>query len=198
MIKLAIFDMDGTVVESHLDWAEIRRVLNINSNILKEIYKDNRVDHKKLQKLEQYEGENTLKATPIRGISDFLSHLKKQNIINVLATNNNKKNTEFLLNMFDLPFDSVLTREKKMWKPSPEPFFYMMDLFHCKQDETISIGDSHYDVIASREAGIENIFIIKNKKQLPLNDTGDIVFFKDFFELKNILDEAFSINTSSE
>ena len=198
MIKLAIFDMDGTIFESHLDWEKIRRDLHIKINILKEIYKDNRVDHKKLQKLEHYEEENTLKTTPIRGISDFLSYLKKHNIINVLVTNNNKMNTEFLLDKFDLSFDSVMTREKKLWKPSPEPFFYMMDSFHCEQHETISIGDSRYDVTASKDAGIENIFIIKNKRQLQLSNTDNIVFFSDFLELTNILNAAISKDSSSE
>jgi HAD superfamily hydrolase (TIGR01549 family) len=192
MIKLAIFDMDGTVFESHLDWEKIRRDLRIKSNILQEIYKDNRVNHKKLQKLEQYEEENSLKTIPIRGISGFLSFLKKNDISTVLVTNNNKNNTEFLLKKFDLAFDSVMTREEKLWKPSPEPFFYMMDSFHCKQDETISIGDSHYDVMASKEAGIEHIFIIKNERQLQLTDTDNIVFFSDFVELKDILFASFS------
>ena len=41
MIKLAIFDMDGTVFESHLDWKKIKEILGVKSgNILKEIYKD--------------------------------------------------------------------------------------------------------------------------------------------------------------
>ncbi|MCK5055288.1 MAG: HAD family hydrolase [Candidatus Aminicenantes bacterium] len=198
MIKLAIFDMDGTVFESHLDWEKIRRDLGIKSNILKEIYQDNGVDHKKLKKLEGYEEDNTLKTVPIRGISDFLTFLETRGITSVLVTNNNRKNTDFLLNRFDLSFDSVLTREKKMWKPSPEPFLFVMERYRCKQEESISIGDSHYDVLASREAGIKNIFIIKNKRQLKLSDTGNIVFFSDFLELKYVLNEAFSIDSSSE
>ena len=42
MIKLAIFDMDGTVFENYLDWLQIRKELDIKQggNILKEIYKD--------------------------------------------------------------------------------------------------------------------------------------------------------------
>ncbi len=39
MVKLAIFDMDGTVFESYLDWKKIKTELCIeNGNILKEIY----------------------------------------------------------------------------------------------------------------------------------------------------------------
>ncbi|UCH93486.1 MAG: hypothetical protein JSV88_24885, partial [Candidatus Aminicenantes bacterium] len=74
MIKLAIFDMDGTVFKSHLDWLKIREELNISpgGNILGEIYKNNRVDKIRLEILENYEHENTLKTEPIKGIPGFL------------------------------------------------------------------------------------------------------------------------------
>jgi FMN phosphatase YigB (HAD superfamily) len=80
-----------------------------------------------------------------------------------------------------------MTREMNMWKPSPDPFLNIMNRFKCKSNETFTIGDSHYDVLASRQAAISNIFIIKNSKPLQLKDTSDLVFFSDFFELKNIL-----------
>ena len=39
MFKLAIFDMDGTIFESYLDWTKIKLELGIESNILKELNK---------------------------------------------------------------------------------------------------------------------------------------------------------------
>ena len=125
MIKLAVFDMDGTVFTSHLDWLKIREELNIppGGNILKEIYNNNQVDKKRLEILESYEKENTLKTEPINGIPDFLFYLKKRNIATVLLTNNNRENTHYLLDKFDIEFDLVMTRELKLWKPDPDAFF---------------------------------------------------------------------------
>ncbi|MCK4766153.1 MAG: HAD family phosphatase [Candidatus Aminicenantes bacterium] len=189
MIKLAIFDMDGTVFESYLNWAEIKENLGIESNILKEIYKNNRVDRVKLAKLEGYEEENTLRTAPIKGIAGFLSFLKSRPVDTALVTNNNKKNTAYLLENFSLRFDTVITREKKLWKPSPDPFFHVMDLYRRDVKETIAIGDSHYDVKAAKEAGIANIFIIKNEVSQKLSDN-DIVYFKDYHDLKKILESG--------
>lgn len=188
MIKLAIFDMDGTIVESHLDWVKIREDLDINikSNILKEIYRDGSVDQERLAKLERYEDANTLKTKPIKGISNFLSFLKSRSVNTALVTNNSKKNSEFLLNKFDLSFDMLITREMRLWKPSAEPFLYVMERFRCDRQETISIGDSRYDVQASREAGIKNIYIIKNESAILPEDIDHITFFSDFFELKDM------------
>jgi HAD superfamily hydrolase (TIGR01549 family) len=190
MIKLAIFDMDGTVFTSHLDWLKIREELNIppGGNILKEIYKNNLVDKKRLEILENYEKENTLKSEPINGIPDFLFYLQKRNIITVLLTNNNRENTHYLLDKFDIKFDLVMTRELKLWKPDPEAFFYAMKKTGYTAEETISIGDSHYDVKASRRANVPYIFIIKTPRSISLhNENPDFILFNDYIDLKNII-----------
>ena len=192
MIKLAIFDMDGTVFTSHLDWLKIREELNIppGGNILKEIYNNNQVDKKRLEILENYEKENTLKTEPIKGISDFLFYLHKGNISTVLLTNNNQENTHYLLHKFHLEFDFVMTRELKLWKPDPDAFFYAMKKTGYMPEETISIGDSHYDVKASQRANVPYIFIIKTSRSLSLQkENPNIILFDDYIDLKNIIKE---------
>lgn len=186
MIKLAIFDMDGTVFESHLDWSKIKEEMGIkDDNILKEIYKDNSVDHVMLEILEHYEEINTEKTEPIRGISRYLHFLGTRNIKTALLTNNNKKNADFLLRKFNLNFDTMITREMKLWKPDPDAIFYLMDLYNCRSDEIISIGDSHYDIKASKAANISNIFIIQ-KTGTILHEDKNIYYFDDYFHLKEI------------
>ena len=191
MIKLAIFDMDGTIFESYLDWPRIKEELDINTkngNILKEIYKENGVDYERLQTLESYEEYNTLKTKPIKGISECLKYLESRDIKTALITNNNKKNTDFLLRKFNLGFDTVITREMRLWKPGPDAFFYVMKLYNCKADEVISIGDSHYDIKAPKGANIPGIFIIKKETgSLPVDvDDSEVIYFNDFFHLREI------------
>jgi HAD superfamily hydrolase (TIGR01549 family) len=190
MIKLVIFDMDGTVFTSHLDWLKIREELNIppGGNILEEIYMNNQVDKKRLEILENYEKENTLKTEPIKGISDFLIYLQKGNITTVLLTNNNRENTHYLLYKFDLDFDMVMTREQELWKPDPDAIIYAMKKTGYTPEETISIGDSHYDVKASRGAHVPYIFIIKTPRSICLQKANpEIVLFQDYFDLKEII-----------
>jgi HAD superfamily hydrolase (TIGR01549 family) len=192
-IKLAIFDMDGTVFESYLDWSRIKEELNINKkngNILKEIYRENRVDYDRLQTLERYEEQNTLKTKPIKGISVCLGYLESRGIKTALITNNNRKNTDFLLKKYHLDFDTIITREMRLWKPDPDAFFHVMKLYNCMADEVFSIGDSHYDIKAPKAAAISNIFIIK-KETGPLpgsGDDNDVIYFNDFFHLREILE----------
>ena len=192
MIKLAIFDMDGTVFTSHLDWLKIRNELDVppGGNILEEIYKDNRVDKKRLEILENYEKENTLKTKPINGISDFIIFLKRENINTGLLTNNNRENTYYLLDKYHLDFDLVVTRELKLWKPDPDALFYTMKKTGCTPQESISIGDSHYDIKASQRANVPYIFIIKTPRSISLQkENPGIILFADYIDLKNIIKE---------
>lgn len=185
--------MDGTVFENYLDWLRIRKELDIKQggNILKEIYKDGRVDTVRLELLEKYEADNTLKTKPIKGISECLCYLGTREIKTALITNNNKRNTDLLLDKFNLRFDTVITREMGLWKPDPDAFFYVMDLHNCAGEEVIAIGDSHYDVKASRAANISDVFIIKNENRgVPIDENG-VTFFYDFFHFKEILESRF-------
>ena len=190
MIELAIFDMDGTVFESRLDWLKIRKELAIQpgESILAEIYKNHRVDQRRLEILENYEKKNTLEALPINGIADFLTLLQREEVTTVLLTNNNRENTTYLLEKFNLDFDMIITRELKLWKPDPAAFYYIMNKFRCNSGETISIGDSHYDVKASQGAKIANIFIIKTPRSLEMKSPG-IILFEDYHDLEGILKE---------
>ena len=189
-IRLAIFDMDGTIFESHLNWLNIREELQIppGGNILKEIYKGDRVDHRRLEILEKYENENTLKTVPINGIPGFLVALKTGKVTTFLLTNNNRQNTFFLLEKYRLEFDLVITREMKLWKPDPDGFFYVMNRFMIDPGETVSIGDSPYDVEASRLAGIPHIFMIKTPRTRQM-EAPDITLFDDYVDLKTIMKE---------
>jgi HAD superfamily hydrolase (TIGR01509 family) len=188
-IKLAIFDMDGTVFESYLDWSRIRKELEIETNILKEIYNGDRVDYRRLEILERYEADNTLKTRPVRGITEYLSYLRNRGIKTALVTNNNRKNTDFLLEKFDLVFDTVVTRETGLWKPEPDAFYYVMKMFDSKPGEIVSIGDSHYDIRASKAAGIDTIYIISERSRvfprIPTDDSG-VVYFDDYYHLMDI------------
>ena len=59
-----------------------------------------------------------------------------------------------ILEYFDLLWGSDSVREKK---PSPVPILDLMDKFGVSKDETAIIGDSNFDVDAGRAAGIKVI-----------------------------------------
>jgi len=187
--KLAIFDMDGTVFESRLDWQHIRSNLQIEPghSILQTIYQGNQVDRQRLALLEEYEHKNTLQIEPIKGISDFIEYLKNNGLSVTLVTNNNKKNARYLLDKYQITFHQVITRESGLWKPEPHAFQKLMNEYSALPSQTLAIGDSLYDIKAARAAGISQIYVINGNSSLPLNDE-EIIFFDDYHQLRKIID----------
>lgn len=180
----AIFDMDGTIFENYIDWQAVRKQLKIRckNSILEEIFFKGVFNKKKLDQLEKIEMENTFKTMPFAWFDKFLLKLKKKGVNTALITNNNKKNTDYLLNKFSIDFDIVIPREMKMWKPGSNAFHYVCKYFNTIPKDTISIGDSIYDIMASKGSGIEKIFI---KKSSNLNRTmvDGVIYFKDYISL---------------
>lgn len=181
-IDLAIFDMDGTIFTSNTNWSEVRIKLDIKpeETILENIFKNNEFNSKKLILLEEIEWKNTLSAIPVEGVSDFINVLKVRKIKVALVTNNNLKNTRYLLKKFKLSFDLIITREMKMWKPDPAPVIYSIDHFNVDKDNVISFGDSKLDISAYKSAGISDIYIKHNGLKKSLNNEENINFFVNF------------------
>ncbi|MBD3414638.1 MAG: HAD-IA family hydrolase [Candidatus Aminicenantes bacterium] len=170
-IRGVIFDMDGTIVDVPYDWDQIKKELNTGGEPILN-YLDGLKEPEKTKKwdvLEAHEKHATQNAVLKQGISSFLQFLKKRGLLTALVTNNSKDNVFYLLHKFGLKFDHVVTRESGLWKPSAEPFFEVFKTLSLHKENCCVVGDSAFDVIAARRAGIESIFIINE----------DIEKFKD-------------------
>jgi len=166
LIKCVIFDMDGTVVDVPYDWKRIKQELQTQGEpILSHIQNLQEPERsKKWAILERFEEEATAHATLKEGMEKFLAFLKKKRIKTALVTNNSRKNLDFLLNKFQLSFDFLLSREAGLWKPSGDPFLFVMQNLGIGKMECCVIGDSHFDVKAAEEAGIKRIFVLTQEK----------------------------------
>ncbi len=186
-IDLAIFDMDGTIFTSNIDWKGVKKKLNVNgTSILEKIYKGKTVDKEALKYLEEIEEQNTFESEPVPGFSGFINKITEKGIITSLVTNNSRKNADYLLGKYDFHFDTIITRDDNMWKPSPSAFKFILNKFMIQPENTISIGDSDFDVTASVKAEISDVYIINNgliKGDYPV----DIRYFKDYTDLSAII-----------
>ncbi len=187
IIDLIIMDMDGTIFTSNVDWSSVKKKLNVhNSSILEKIYSGGVVDKDGLNYLEAIEEKNTLEAKTIDGSLEFINEIRERGINISLVTNNSRKNMNYLIDKFNISFDMIITRDEKMWKPSPSAFKFLMKKFEVEPENTISIGDSDLDITASVRSSISDIFIIKDSN-ITGNYSENINYFKDFHELSNMI-----------
>ncbi len=163
-LKLVIFDLDGTVVENSYDWPAIKRELGVPAGSIL-AYLDSLPEPQKSEKyalLRRYEKEQTENSVLKEGVREFLDWLAATGVNRALVTNNSQDNTRHLLKKFGLEFDLVLTRESGLHKPAGTPFLKVMEGFGVTAAETAVVGDTNYDLLAAREAGIGLVFILKS------------------------------------
>ncbi|MCD6515993.1 MAG: HAD family phosphatase [Candidatus Aminicenantes bacterium] len=184
-IKCAIFDMDGTIVDVPYNWDQIKRELDTQGRPILDYLEGLKEPERseKMNILIKYESEATRKAELKKGMAGFIRFIKGKGVLVSLVTNNSRKNVFYLLKKFNLEFDLVITRESGLWKPSAEPLLEVFDRLSLTKEECCMIGDSRFDIIAAREAGMKTIFII-NKDVKKFKDEG-IEVYASVRELKN-------------
>ena len=103
------------------------------------------------------DGDWREKVVPIEGIQTFLSRLRKYGFYTALATNDERKDTEAILNhlgMGDL-FDTILCAgEVNLPKPHPETVFAICRQLGVDPKEAVMVGDSVADMMTGKRAGV--------------------------------------------
>ena len=161
---LMIFDMDGTLIQSNIDYMGIRDKLraiiknivssdeynNIENTIytileLLNLIKKNDLSGELHQKawnlLEEYELRGYEKAFVEKDVIKTLERLKNKGHILTLYTNNSNKIAKYALQKYNFNhlFEYVLTRDDVTnSKPNPEGIFTLMERFHKTKTDTTS------------------------------------------------------------
>ena len=161
-IRAVVFDMDGTLVDSTYDWPTIRRQLGVTGvsiiDDLKGLAEPDR--SQKWAELEEIEKLATENARIHDGAHEVLELFAVREFSTALVTNNNSANTRRLLARFGLRFDVVLTRDSGLWKPSGAPIKEAVTQLGVLPGECLGVGDSRYDVLAAREAGLAAVCLV--------------------------------------
>jgi HAD superfamily hydrolase (TIGR01509 family) len=164
-IKGVIFDLDGTIVKNSYDWPRIKRELGTGGTPILS-YLEGLEEPERSRKragLEAHEAEQTETSVLRDGVRELLDFLRGRGIAAALVTNNSRKNTDFLLRKFGLIFDCVITRESGLWKPSGAPFLEVLKRLGLDPGECSVVGDTRFDVLAAREAGIDAVFLLADE-----------------------------------
>lgn len=179
MLKLIIFDLDGTLVnayravEKSLNFtlkklgyplASISRVRRAvgwgDENFIKKFVKEEDVE-KGLEIYRQHHKFSLLKySVVIPRVRRILEILKKRNYKLAIASNRPRKFTKLLLNHLGLKkyFPLVVcAKNKEEIKPSPKLLLRIIKKLKIKKNEALYLGDMTIDVQAGKNAGIKTI-----------------------------------------
>ncbi|MDP2968658.1 MAG: HAD family hydrolase [Deltaproteobacteria bacterium] len=103
------------------------------------------------------DGDWREKVVPIKGIQTFLSGLKRDGFHTALATNDERRDTEAILNHLGMDglFDIILcSGEVSPAKPHPETIFTICRRLNVGPQEAVMVGDSVTDMMMGKRAGV--------------------------------------------
>jgi phosphoglycolate phosphatase len=177
---LAIFDLDGTLIDSRRDLADsanlmlagylappigeddIARMVGCGAatlvkRVLAAAGVDAPIDEALARFLAAYDGRLTYHTRPYRGVPDLLEHLHGREIAMALLTNKPFDQTKTILETFKFSkYFRWSVGGDGPWprKPAPDGLRYLMAQASAGPGETVMIGDSSVDLQTARNAGV--------------------------------------------
>jgi HAD superfamily hydrolase (TIGR01549 family) len=159
-VRGVIFDLDGTLVESHLDFNAMRVEMELpdDAPVLETILTldEARAAHC-WQVLERHERRGAERATLIPGVRPFLAALAERGLPQGIVTRNSRRFARETLDKLSLQFDPVMTRDDAPIKPRPEAIWEICKKWGLEPHETVIIGDFRFDLEAGRAAGTRTV-----------------------------------------
>ncbi len=210
-IKLVVFDLDGTLIESsntiYKTTNKTLEVLDINSNIDKveldkrigehfqTIFNDLNVPVKDIEGyIDIYKTiyfDFIDESFPYPNIEKILEWLKSNNYLVSLLTTKAQEQADAIITHFNYKkyFDLVFGRRNGLAvKPSPEPLLFIADSLNLDIENTIIVGDTELDIQCGKAAGSVTCAVTygyRNRNILEKENPDFII--DDILELKNII-----------
>jgi HAD superfamily hydrolase (TIGR01509 family) len=159
-IRGVIFDLDGTLVDSRLDFDRMRREMGIaGSQTLLEALAE--MPPERAQRcweiLLEHERRGAEVATLLPGVPEFVESLRARGLACGVVTRNSREPTLALLARLGLVFDPVLGRDEAPPKPDPAALVHIAQAWGHAPRECVMIGDFRYDIEAARRAGMHAV-----------------------------------------
>lgn len=158
-ISGVIFDLDGTLVASNLNFSAIKSYLSCPPNIdlldfvscLPE--EDQRVASEYIQKQEL---DDALNSAWLPWAKKFVENLKCLEVPMAIVTRNFSQAASIKVNSNNIPIQKVITREDAPPKPNPKALLDISNEWALKPSEILYVGDYLYDIQAANNANMHS------------------------------------------
>lgn len=157
-IKGVVFDLDGTLVDSGLDFAAMRRDLGFPEEepILEHLatLQDPQQVAGAKATIERHEMAGAEAASWMPGAQGLLELLAQRDIPTAILTRNMRAATQTTINSLQIPIELVITREDCKPKPDPEGLLRIAEQWQLASTAMVYIGDYIFDLDAANNAGM--------------------------------------------
>lgn len=187
-IRVVLFDLDGTLIETNIDFKQMRReilalgerygipacqlegldilaMLDTISTIVHERYgegKSSKARREGLAILEKIELSHSARAECIPGAQELVRALREAGIKVGIVTRNSKSAVAVSLSKTGITGDILLTRDDvPKTKPHPSHLLTALQVFETAPQEAMIVGDHWMDVQAGKAADMRTVGFLR-------------------------------------
>jgi HAD superfamily hydrolase (TIGR01509 family) len=169
-IKAVVFDMDGTVTDSPLDFDLIRAECGVPAGrpVLEHLAALPEAERRRAEAvLVGHERRAAAECVLMDGAREVIEALRARGLKTALLTRNSAESVRTVLARFGLQFDCWLSREDAEPKPSPDAVLRIARRFGVRPQEMLVVGDYVFDMQAGRAAGARTALLRNAKVPIP-------------------------------
>ena len=170
-IKAILFDLDGTLVHSMLDFRQIRKDISCPEgqdvlSFLETLSEDAREHAESI--IMQHELDDAHATQMIDGASRLLDRLENYGLKTAIVTRNSQMATQIKIQKTGLKVEHILTREDAPAKPKPDALLHFSTLWNLEPQSCVYVGDYLYDLQAADNANMHAcLYVHRTESVLP-------------------------------
>jgi len=159
-VRGIIFDLDGTLVDSALDFDAMRREMRLTDGrpvleALAELPPEEAARCREI--LHRHERDGADRAVLMPGVPEFLARLDARGVRRAVWTRNSRQVALDTLERLALPFERVVAREDAPAKPDPSAVAEICRDWRLDRRQIAVVGDYVFDLEAGRRAGTHTV-----------------------------------------
>ncbi len=186
-----LFDMDGTLVDTHQHYPAMKAELGLNNEtpLLETLAARSEEDRAEAMRiLAKYEqiGIDTCQMVP--GARAMLDQIGELGLRSALVTRNSRQTTDSMLAKMEVThlFDAIYARCDGPPKPDPWAIDEICREWATTSERLIMVGDFHYDILFGRNGGARTVMVCRGRTPDELKGTEEADFLLDnFVEVDN-------------
>ena len=156
-----LFDLDGTLVTSELDFDAIRREAGIERMPILEYMASATPERRDEVNaiLERHEDAAARRCRLAEGAAALFEAIVGLGLRSAIITRNSRRSVSIVTERHHLPVDAVIAREDAAPKPSPEPVLKACEALGVPPAEALMVGDFIFDIESGRAAGTRTALV---------------------------------------